>query len=92
MYMAYVLQVNCANVKKVLLSYHHLNHQNQTTNPLPQGLQYRLCIQHWAVNPDAMNAGYPGEPCLTLSLQNLMNACHELLMLAAAPANRDRKV
>lgn len=89
--MAYILQVNCVNVKKVLLSYHHLSHQNQTTNPLPQGQQYHLCIQHWAVNPDAMDARYHGEPCLTSSLQNLMSACHELLLLAAAPASRGRE-
>ena len=80
----HVLQVN---VKKVLLSYHHLSHQNQTTNPLPQGHQYCLCEQHWTVNPDAMSARYHGDSYLTSNLQHPMSACHEVLLLAAAPAS-----
>ena len=89
MRMAYIWLVN---VRKVLLSYHHLSHQNQTTNPLPQGQQYHLYEQHWAVNPDAMNARYPSEPSLLLSLQDPMSACHELLFLAAAPTDHDSEV
>lgn len=80
-------------VKRNLLLYHRLSHQNQTTIPLLQGHQQtHLREQLWAVYTVAKTAMYLGQSCLRSTLPTLVQASHNSLLLAAAPGKHSATV